>query len=73
MGHISERRILDYKKKHINALILACKKEDQQAQMELYQRYSQSLYYSAYRIVKNADDALDAVQEGFITAFQKLG
>lgn len=40
--------------------------------MELYQRYSQSLYYSAYRIVKNADDALDAVQESFITAFQKL-
>lgn len=72
MGHISERRILDYKKKHINALILACKKEDQQAQMELYQLYSQSLYCSAYRIVKNADDALDAVQEGFITAFQKL-
>mgnify|MGYP006079317107 FL=1 len=60
------------KKKHINALILACKKEDQQAQMELYQRYSQNLYYSAYRIEKNADDALDAVQEGFITAFQKL-
>ena len=40
--------------------------------MELYQRFSQNLYYSAYRIVKNAEDALDAVQEGFITAFQRL-
>ena len=63
---------MDYKKQQIKTLILACKKNDQQAQMELYQRYSQSLYYSAYRIVKNTDDAMDAVQEGFITAFQKL-
>jgi RNA polymerase sigma-70 factor (ECF subfamily) len=30
------------------------------------------LYFSAYRIVKNQEDALDAVQEGFINAFEKL-
>ena len=63
---------MNYKQQHINSLILACKKLDQKAQMELYQRFSQNLYYSAYRIVKNAEDALDAVQEGFITAFQRL-
>ncbi|MDG1711530.1 MAG: hypothetical protein P8H51_04615 [Flavobacteriaceae bacterium] len=32
--------------------------------MELYHRFNQSLYYSAYRIVKNADDALDALITG---------
>lgn len=63
---------MNYKNQHINILILACKRGDQKAQMELYNRFNQSLYYSAYRIVKNADDALDAVQEGFITAFQRL-
>jgi len=63
---------LNYKQQHINTLILACKKQDQKAQMELYQRFSQKLYYSAFRIVKNTDDALDAVQEGFISAFQEL-
>lgn len=63
---------MNYKNQHINILILACKRGDQKAQMELYHLFNQSLYYSAYRIVKNADDALDAVQEGFITAFQRL-
>ena len=63
---------MNYKQQHINTLILACKKQDQKAQMELYQRFSQKLYYSAFRIVKNTDDALDAVQEGFISAFQQL-
>jgi len=64
---------LNYKKQHIETLIVACQRNDQKAQMELYQRYNKKLFYSAYRIVKNTEDALDAVQEGFITAFQKLG
>ena len=63
---------MNYQQQHINTLILACKKQDQKAQMELYQRFSEKLYYSAFRIVKNTEDALDAVQEGFINAFEKL-
>ena len=40
--------------------------------MELYQHYYQPLYHAAYAILKNRDDAQDAMQEGMITAFEKL-
>lgn len=63
---------MNYKKQSINTLIQSCKKKNHKAQMELYQRFNRSLYFSAYRIVKNQEDALDAVQEGFINAFEKL-
>tara|TARA_X000000950_G_C13450570_1_gene471730 strand:+ start:146 stop:454 length:309 start_codon:yes stop_codon:yes gene_type:complete len=63
---------LKYKELHIDALIKACKKNDQNAQMELYQRYHQPLYQAAYSILKNRDDAQDAMQEGMIKAFEKL-
>jgi len=45
---------------------------DQNAQMELYQRYHQPLYHAAYSILNNRDDAQDAMQEGMIKAFEKL-
>ena len=60
---------MNYKELHINALIKACKKKDQTAQMELYQRYHRPLYQAAYGILKNKDDAQDAMQEGLIKAF----
>lgn len=63
---------LNYKKLHISPLIRACKKKDQIAQMELYQRYHLLLYQAAYGILKNRDDAQDAMQEGMISAFEKL-
>jgi len=63
---------LNYKKIHIDSLIKACKNKDQNAQMELYQRYHQPLYQAAYNILKNRDDAQDAMQEGMIKAFEKL-
>jgi len=63
---------LNYKKIHIDSLIKACKNNDQNAQMELYQRYHQPLYQAAYNILKNRDDAQNAMQEGMIKAFEKL-
>ena len=39
---------------------------------KLYQRYHQPLYQAAYGILKNHDDAQDAMQEGMIKAFEKL-
>ena len=63
---------MKYKELHIDALIKACKKNNQNAQMELYQRYHQPLYHAAYSILKNRDDAQDAMQEGMIKAFEKL-
>ena len=63
---------MKYKELHIDALIKACKKNDQTAQMELYQRYHRPLYQAAYGILKNKDDAQDAMQEGLIKAFEEL-
>lgn len=63
---------MNYKQQHIDVLLLACKKRDQKAQMELYQRFYNNTYHAAFRILKNGDDAMDAMQEAFITPFGRL-
>jgi RNA polymerase sigma-70 factor (ECF subfamily) len=40
---------------------------------ELVRRYQDRLYNTVYRLVDNADDALDVVQEAFLNAYQSLG
>jgi RNA polymerase sigma-70 factor (ECF subfamily) len=40
---------------------------------ELVRRYQDRLYTTVYRLVDNADDALDVVQEAFLHAYQSLG
>ena len=60
---------MNYKKQHIDLLLLACKKQDQKAQMELYQRYYKNTYHAAFSILKNREDAMDAMQEAFIKAW----
>ncbi len=39
---------------------------------QLYKLYSRAMYNVAYRITGNEDDADDALQEGFISAFKNL-
>jgi RNA polymerase sigma-70 factor (ECF subfamily) len=39
----------------------------------LVRRYQDRLYHSVYRLVDNPDDALDVVQDAFLSAFQNLG
>ncbi len=39
---------------------------------ELVRRYQDRLYNTVYRLVDNADDALDVVQEAFLNAYQSL-
>ena len=63
---------MNYNTASTEIIIEACKKKDQKAQMELYERYYDPLYRAAFNILKNRDDALDAMQEGFIIAFNKL-
>ena len=53
-------------------LIEACKRNDRKAQMQLYDKYCDGMYYVALRFLKNAHDAEEAMQEGFIQAFLKL-
>ena len=59
-------------KQKISALIKACKQNDQNAQMQIYQLYYKAMYNTALRIVNQPDDAEDVMQEAFIKAFSKI-
>ncbi|MDT0644416.1 RNA polymerase sigma factor [Zunongwangia sp. F363] len=53
-------------------LIEACKQNDRRAQLKLYNKYSQGMYYVALRFIQDSFEAEDAMQEAFVKAFQKL-
>lgn len=53
-------------------LIEQCKARNQQAQMEVYNRYYKAMFNTAYRIVNKHAQAEDIMQESFLTAFAKL-
>ncbi|WP_299779517.1 RNA polymerase sigma factor [uncultured Formosa sp.] len=57
---------------HIDSLIELCKKGNQSAQLEVYNRYYHAMYNTAFRIVKNSFEAEDIMQDSFLTAFTKL-
>ncbi len=57
---------------HINQLIPLCKKGNQRAQLEVYNRYYKAMYNTAFRIVKDTAEAEDIIQEAFLNAFTKL-
>ena len=57
---------------NIEQLIALCKKDNQQAQMEVYNRYYKAMYNTAFRILKNSYEAEDVMQDSFLTAFTKL-
>jgi RNA polymerase sigma-70 factor, ECF subfamily len=46
---------------------------DEHAFAELYERYRQPVYSTAYRITQNVADAQDATQEIFVKLFRSLG
>ena len=52
--------------------IEAAKKKDNDAITALYEHMHHKVYFSAIMIVKNENDALDIMQETFITAIKKL-
>ena len=53
-------------------LIKACLSNDRKAQKALYERYCNSMYTSAYRILNDHELARDATQETFIQVFKIL-
>jgi RNA polymerase sigma-70 factor (ECF subfamily) len=57
---------------NIEQLIPHCISGNQQAQMEVYNRYYKAMYNTAHRIVKDSFEAEDIMQESFLTAFTKL-
>lgn len=57
---------------NIEQLIQLCILGNQNAQMEVYNRYYKAMYNTALRIVKNNFEAEDIMQDSFLTAFTKL-
>ena len=51
---------------------MACKNGQQRAQATVYDMYYKAMYNTAYRIVKDAMEAEDVMQEAFLKAFSKL-
>lgn len=54
------------------ALIARCREGDREAHYQVYKLYSRAMYNVGYRITGRAEDAEDALQEGFISAFRNL-
>jgi RNA polymerase sigma-70 factor (ECF subfamily) len=55
-----------------NRLIAECLRGDTAAFGVLVRRYQDRLFNSIYRMVANAEDAQDVVQEAFLSAYQSL-
>ena len=57
---------------HINDLVARCRKGEQRAQMEIYDRYYKAMYNTAYRITRHSAEAEDIMQESFLKAFARI-
>ena len=55
-----------------SALIARCQKGDRLAFEELIRRYMDKVYYLAYSVVKNHQDADDILQESFIRVYKSI-
>lgn len=53
-------------------LVQACKKGDRKAQYQLYSLYNKAMFNTALRVLNNADEAADVLQEAFVYAFAKM-
>ena len=47
--------------------------DDREALEDLFSRYRSRLYKTAFRVLRKPEDAEDALQEGLLSAFRKLG
>jgi RNA polymerase sigma-70 factor (ECF subfamily) len=53
-------------------LVVRCRKGEQRAQVEIYNKYYKAMFNTALRIVNDTAEAEDVMQEAFIKAFSKL-
>lgn len=56
----------------LSEILERCQHNDRRAQLQLYRKYSEGMYYVAFRFLKNSFEAEDAMQEGFVKAFAKM-
>lgn len=57
----------------IAALLDRAQRGDREAFMTIIRRYQQKVFVMAYSILRDREDALDAVQETFLRLYQKAG
>lgn len=57
---------------HIDQLLPLCKRGEQAAQLEVYNRYYKAMYNTSLRIVRDTAAAEDVMQDSFLSAFTKL-
>ena len=55
------------------ALVVECRNGSRKAHNDLYKLYSKAMYNIAMRILNDADEAADVLQEAFIDAFGRIG
>ncbi len=53
-------------------LVERCIRNDRIAQRDLYYRYCDAMFSTAYRIMSNRDDAQDVLQDAFIQVFRDM-
>ena len=53
-------------------LVEACKAGNRKAFNDLYDSYARAMYNLCYRMMNNAEDAQDMLQEAFVDAFRRL-
>ena len=56
----------------MDELIARCREGDRHAYHQLYKRYNRAMFNVGYRIVNDADEAKDVLQDAFISAFNNL-
>jgi RNA polymerase sigma-70 factor (ECF subfamily) len=56
-----------------NDLIEGCIRKDYHAQKQLFDLYKDAMYTIAYRMLNNAEEANDVLQEAFIQVFRDIG
>lgn len=57
---------------NIEQLIERCLIQNQEAQLEIYNRFYKAMYNTAFRILKDTQEAEDIMQEAFLSAFTKM-
>jgi len=53
-------------------VVEACKAGNRKAYNELYNSYAKAMYNICYRMMNNAEEAQDMLQESFVDAFRRL-
>lgn len=71
-GRLMNENQIEKRVSQIIELVNEAKQGNDQAFLELFQKYEIDIYRTAYLYVKNQDDALDVVQETAYRSFKKI-